>query len=83
MVCSLKDVLVKVKIWQWLKQQRESRTGLSPTPVPCSLISDHDAVLATVTVNVRGSKYLPRYKFIRNMEKYDKASYQHEFLCFR
>lgn len=31
MVCPFKDALVKAKILQWLKHQRESRTGLSTT----------------------------------------------------
>ena len=33
-------------------------------PVPCSWISDHDAVYTTVNVCV--SKFLPRHNFIRN-----------------
>ena len=29
-VCSLKDVLVNAKSWQWLKDQRGGRAGLQP-----------------------------------------------------
>ena len=46
--------------------------------MPCSSISDHDAVYATV--NVRVSKYLPRCKFIRNMKNVDGAACQNNFL---
>ena len=40
--------------------------------MPCSWISDHDAVYPTV--NVRVSKYLPRHKFIHNMKNFDEAA---------
>ena len=45
--------------------------------LPCSSISDHDAVYATV--NVRVKKYLPPYKFICNMKNFDKNAYQKDF----
>ena len=45
--------------------------------LPCSSISDHDAVYATV--NVRVSKYLPQYKSIRNIKNFEETAYQHDF----
>ena len=47
-------------------------------PVPCSSISDHEAVYAAV--NVRVSRCLPQCKFICNMKNFDEAAYQHDFL---
>ena len=45
--------------------------------LPCSSISDHDAVYATVNVPVK--KYLPQHKFICNMKNFDKNAYQKDF----
>lgn len=37
--------------------------------LPCPLISDHDAPYATL--NIRVSRYAPRYKFIRNEKQFN------------
>ena len=54
-------------------RQKNSHTDV----LPCSSISDCDAVYATV--NVRVKKYLPQHKFICNMKNFDENAYQQDF----
>ena len=46
--------------------------------LPCDSISDHDAVYATV--NVRVSKFTPRYKYIRNEKSFKETEYIQDFM---
>ena len=48
--------------------------------LPCDSISDHVAVY--VTVNVRVSKFSPRYKYIRNKKSFKETEHIEDFMTF-
>lgn len=54
--------------------QKVSDTGI----IPCSIISDHDAVYACV--NVRLPRFQPRYKYIRDVKSFDEELFKEDFL---
>ena len=45
--------------------------------LPCPLISDHDAPYCTL--NIRISRYAPRYKFIRNEKQFNENAFVEDF----
>ena len=53
--------------------QRMTHTGI----LPCSIISDDDGIYACV--NVRVSRYQPRYKYIRNIKIFNEKSFLEDF----
>ena len=45
--------------------------------IPCSIVSDHDAIYACV--NVRLPRFQPRYKFIRDIRNFNKDVFKEDF----
>ena len=54
-------------------QQKVTNTGI----IPCSIVSDHDAIYACV--NVRFPRFQPRYKFIRDIRNFNKDVFKEDF----
>ena len=54
-------------------QQKVNNTGI----IPCSIVSDHDAIYACV--NVRLPRFQPRYKFIRDIRNFNKDVFKEDF----
>ena len=53
--------------------QNITHTGI----IPCSIISDHDAVFARI--NTRVARFQPRYKYIRIEKNLDESAFREEF----
>ena len=45
--------------------------------LPCPLVSDHDAVYATI--NIKVTRFQIRHKFIRNLKNFDESSFIEDF----
>ena len=45
--------------------------------IPCGIVSDDDGPYACV--NIRVHRYTPRYKFIRNLKKFDEKAFLDDF----
>ena len=45
--------------------------------LPCPLVSDHDAVYATI--NIKVTRFQTRHKFIRNLKNFDESSFIDDF----
>ena len=51
---------------------------ISHTDVPpCPLVSDHDAVYATI--NIKVTRFQTRHKFVRNLKSFDESSFVDDF----
>ena len=53
--------------------QKVTNTGI----IPCSIVSDHDAIYACV--NVRLPRFQPRYKFIRDIRNFKENVFKEDF----
>ena len=53
--------------------QKVTNTGI----IPCSIVSDHDAIYACV--NVRLPRFQPRYKFIRDIRNFNEDVSKEDF----
>ena len=49
--------------------------------LPCPLVSDHDAVYATI--NIKVTRFQIRHKFIRNLKNFDESSFIEDFKTLR
>ena len=56
--------------------QKVTNTGI----IPCSIVSDHDAIYACV--NVRLPRFHPRYKFIRDIRNFNEDVFKEDFVLF-
>ena len=45
--------------------------------LPCPLVSDHDAIYATI--NIKVTRFQTRHKFIRNLKNFDESSFIDDF----
>ena len=50
-------------------QSKITRTGI----IPCSIVSDHDGPYACI--NIRSTRFEPRFKYIRNMKTFDADAF--------
>ena len=52
---------------------RITHTGV----IPCGIVSDHDGPYACI--NIRVSRYQPRYKYVRNLKNFDEEAFIADF----
>ncbi|PFX25164.1 hypothetical protein AWC38_SpisGene10187 [Stylophora pistillata] len=64
----------------WLEfpgRNKHKRISHTDHVLPCPLVSDHDAVYATI--NIKVTRFKIRHKFIRNLKNFDESSFIEDF----